>query len=282
MDNSERFWFSETMSKAKGRDVASSTPGFVWVGAALGLAFLLLPLVGLVRRVAWLGLLGNLVEGPASEALRLSLVTSVIATCFVVLLGLPLAWVLARIPFKGRSLVRALVMLPMVLPPVVGGVALLGAYGRSNGLLGSTLYNLFGLQLTFSPLGVIVAEAFVALPFFVMAVESGLRSIEPKFEESAAVMGLSSTKRFSRVTLRLLAPALLAGTAVAWARALGEFGATITFAGNIEGRTQTTPLAVYLLLESDPEAAYALSLVLLVVCVGVLVAMRDRWMGRRS
>jgi molybdate transport system permease protein len=282
MDNSERFWFSETMSKAKGRDVASSTPGFVWVGAALGLAFLLLPLVGLVRRVAWRGLLGNLVEGPASEALRLSLVTSVIATCFVVLLGLPLAWVLARIAFKGRSLVRALVMLPMVLPPVVGGVALLGAYGKSNGLLGSTLYNLSGLQLTFSPLGVIVAEAFVALPFFVMAVESGLRSIEPKFEESAAVMGLSSTKRFSRVTLRLLAPALLAGTAVAWARALGEFGATITFAGNIEGRTQTTPLAVYLLLESDPEAAYALSLVLLVVCVGVLVAMRDRWMGRRS
>lgn len=282
MDNSERFWFSETMSKAKGRDVASSTPGFVWVGAALGLAFLLLPLVGLVRRVAWRGLLGNLVEGPASEALRLSLVTSVIATCFVVLLGLPLAWVLARIAFRGRSLVRALVMLPMVLPPVVGGVALLGAYGKSNGLLGSTLYNLFGLQLTFSPLGVIVAEAFVALPFFVMAVESGLRSIEPKFEESAAVMGLSSTKRFSRVTLRLLAPALLAGTAVAWARALGEFGATITFAGNIEGRTQTTPLAVYLLLESDPEAAYALSLVLLVVCVGVLVAMRDRWMGRRS
>ena len=270
------------MSKTKGRDVASNTPGFVWVGAALGLAFLLLPLVGLVRRVAWRGLLGKLVEGPASEALRLSLVTSVIATCFVVLLGLPLAWVLARIAFKGRSLVRALVMLPMVLPPVVGGVALLGAYGKSNGLLGSTLYNLSGLQLTFSPLGVIVAEAFVALPFFVMAVESGLRSIEPKFEESAAVMGLSSTKRFSRVTLRLLAPALLAGTAVAWARALGEFGATITFAGNIEGRTQTTPLAVYLLLESDPEAAYALSLVLLVVCVGVLVAMRDRWMGRRS
>jgi molybdate transport system permease protein len=270
------------MSKTKGRDVASSTPGFVLVGAALGLVFLLLPLVGLVRRVAWRGLLGNLVEGPASEALRLSLVTSVIATCFVVLLGLPLAWVLARIAFKGRSLVRALVMLPMVLPPVVGGVALLGAYGKSNGLLGSTLYNLFGLQLTFSPLGVIVAEAFVALPFFVMAVESGLRSIEPKFEESAAVMGLSSTKRFSRVTLRLLAPALLAGTAVAWARALGEFGATITFAGNIEGRTQTTPLAVYLLLESDPEAAYALSFVLLVVCVGVLVTMRDRWMGRRS
>jgi ABC-type tungstate transport system substrate-binding protein len=157
--------------------------------------------------------LGNLIEGPASEALRLSLVTSVIATCFVVLLGLPLAWVLARIAFKGRSLVRALVMLPMVLPPVVGGVALLGAYGKSNGLLGSSLYSLFGLQFTFSPLGVIVAETFVALPFFVMAVESGLRSIEPKFEESAAVMGLSSTKRFSRVTLRLLAPALLAGTA---------------------------------------------------------------------
>jgi molybdate transport system permease protein len=270
------------MKQLRNREVSSNTPVVVWVGAAVGLAFLLLPLVGLLRRVAWSGLVDDLTSGPAATALRLSLVTSLIATVFVVLLGLPLAWVLARVAFKGRSLVRALVMLPMVLPPVVGGVALLGAYGKSNGLIGSSLYSVFGLQFTFSPMGVVIAEAFVALPFFVMAVESGLRGIDPKFEESAAVMGLSSSERIRRVTLRLLMPSLLAGTAVAWARALGEFGATITFAGNIEGRTQTTPLAVYLLLESDPEAAYSLSLLLLVVCVGVLVAMRDRWMGRKS
>ena len=224
----------------RGRRVGAETPAFVWVGALLALLFLLLPLVGLLKRVAWSGIFGSVTSGPASEALRLSLITSVIATVIALLLGLPLAWVLARIDFRGRSLVRALVMLPMVLPPVVGGVALLGAYGKSSGLVGGLLYDVLGLQLTYSPLGVVIAEAFVALPFLVMAV------------------------------------------AVAWARALGEFGATITFAGNIEGRTQTTPLAVYLLLESDPEAAYALSFVLLAICVAVLVAMRGSWMGRRS
>jgi molybdate transport system permease protein len=268
--------------RARGRQVGAETPKFVWVGAVLALLFLLLPLVGLLKRVAWSGIFGAVTSGPASEALRLSLITSVVATMIALVLGLPLAWVLARIEFRGRSMVRALVMLPMVLPPVVGGVALLGAYGKSNGLIGGWLFDVFGLQLTFSPLGVVVAEAFVALPFLVMAVESGLRSIDPRFEESAATMGLGPSERFRKVTLRLLAPSLIAGVAVAWARALGEFGATITFAGNIEGRTQTTPLAVYLLLESDPEAAYALSFVLLAICVAVLVAMRGSWMGRRS
>jgi molybdate transport system permease protein len=266
----------------KKRRVCVETPLFVWLGATCALLFLLLPLVGLLKRVAWSGVIGSVTSGPASAALRLSLITSVFATMIALVLGLPLAWVLARIDFRGRSMVRALVMLPMVLPPVVGGVALLGAYGKSNGLIGGWLFDVFGLQLTFSPLGVVIAEAFVALPFLVMAVESGLRSIDPRFEESAATMGLGPSERFLKVTLRLLAPSLIAGVAVAWARALGEFGATITFAGNIEGRTQTTPLAVYLLLESDPEAAYALSFVLLTICVAVLVAMRGSWMGRRS
>ena len=267
---------------AKSRRIGAETPLFVWVGASCALLFLLLPLVGLLKRVAWSGIISSVTSGPASAALRLSLITSVFATMIALVLGLPLAWVLARIDFRGRSMVRALVMLPMVLPPVVGGVALLGAYGKSNGLIGGWLFDVFGLQLTFSPLGVVIAEAFVALPFLVMAVESGLRSIDPRFEESAATMGLGPSERFLKVTLRLLAPSLIAGVAVAWARALGEFGATITFAGNIEGRTQTTPLAVYLLLESDPEAAYALSFVLLAVCIAVLVAMRGSWMGRRS
>ena len=267
---------------ARGRQVGAETPKFVWVGALLALLFLSLPLVGLLKRVAWTGVFASVTSGPASEALRLSLITSIFATAIALALGLPLAWVLARIDFRGRSIVRALVMLPMVLPPVVGGVALLGAYGKSHGLIGGLLYDVFGVQLTFSPLGVVVAEAFVALPFLVMAVESGLRSIDPRYEESAATMGFGPSERFCKVTLRLLAPSLVAGVAVAWARALGEFGATITFAGNIEGRTQTTPLAVYLLLESDPEAAYALSFVLLTVCVAVLIAMRGSWMGRRS
>ncbi|TRZ72341.1 MAG: molybdate ABC transporter permease subunit [Actinobacteria bacterium] len=270
----------KTTSKRRG--VGSETPVFVFVGAACALAFLLLPLVGLLKRVAWSRLIDSITSGSASQALRLSLYTSIGATIVALVLGVPLAWVLARVDFRGRSIVRALVMLPMVLPPVVGGVALLGAYGKSGGLIGGWLYDVFGLQLTFSRSGVVIAEAFVALPFLVIAVESGLRSVDPRFEESAAAMGASGMRRFWTVTLRLLMPSLVAGVAVAWARALGEFGATITFAGNIEGRTQTTPLAVYLLLESDPEAAYALSFVLLAVCVVVLVTMRDRWMGRRS
>ena len=271
-----------TPMSARARHIGAETPKFVWVGALLALLFLMLPLVGLLKRVAWSGVLGSVTSGPASEALRLSLVTSIFATVIALVFGLPLAWVLARVEFVGRSILRALVMLPMVLPPVVGGVALLSAYGRSNGLVGGLLYDMFGVQLTFSPAGVVIAEAFVALPFLVMSVESGLRSIDPRFEESAATMGVGPVRRFWTVTLRLLLPSLVAGVAVAWARALGEFGATITFAGNIEGRTQTTPLAVYLLLENDPEAAYALSFVLLAVCVVVLVAMRDRWLGRRS
>ncbi len=264
------------------RRTGSQTPTFVWAGAIFAVGFLLLPLIGLVKQVAWSSVLSSVTSGPASAALRLSLATSIAATVIALLLGLPLAWVLARVAFRGRSIVRALVMLPMVLPPVVGGVALLSAYGRTNGLVGGWLYDFFGVQLTFSPAGVVIAEAFVALPFLVMSVESGLSSLDPRFEESAATMGIGPVRRFWTVTLRLLLPSLVAGVAVAWARALGEFGATITFAGNIEGRTQTTPLAVYLLLENDPKAAYALSFVLLAVCVVVLVAMRDRWLGRRS
>ncbi|MEO8162319.1 MAG: ABC transporter permease [Ilumatobacteraceae bacterium] len=264
------------------RSTTSRTPRFVVVGAFVGVLYLCLPLFGLLRKVSWSSLFSRLSDGPTLAALRLSLVTSTLATLVAVVLGMPIAWVLARVSFKGRAIVRSLVMLPMVLPPVVGGVALLGAYGRSQGVIGPVLFDVFGIQLTFSPAGVVVAEAFVALPFLVMAVEGGLRGLDPRYEESAAVMGAGDTTRYWRVTLRLLRPSLVAGIAVAWARALGEFGATITFAGNIEGRTKTAPLAVYLLLESDPEAAYALSLVMLVVCVGVLIALRDRWIGNRS
>ena len=198
------------------------------------------------------------------------------ATALSVVFGVPLAWMLARVDFRGRPLVRALVLLPLVVPPVVGGVALLYAFGRS-GLVGEHLYDWFGIQLTFSTSGAVLAETFVAMPFLVITVEAGLRSMDTRYEDAAATLGAGRWTTFRRVTLPFLMPSLVAGAALAWARALGEFGATITFAGNIQGRTQTTPLAVYLALETRPEGAIALSLVLLAVSIVVLVMLRDRW-----
>lgn len=259
--------------------VGARTPRFVQVGAVLGVAFLALPIVGLLRRVSWLTLWDQLTQSSSREALRISLYASLSATLLALIIGLPLAWCLARMQFRLRRVVRALVLLPMVIPPVVGGVALLGVYGKTNGLLGGVLDSVFGIQLTYSIWGVIIAEAFVAMPFLVLALEGGLRSINTRYEEAAAVMGASDLARFRRVVLPMLRPSLVAGLMLAWARALGEFGATITFAGNIEGRTQTTPLAVYTMLESNPEGAYALSFLLVAVCVAVLIGLRDKWIG---
>jgi molybdate transport system permease protein len=263
------------------RDPVRRVPWPVGVLAAVAGLLFALPLVGLLQRAAWSDLWDNLSTPAARDALRLSLECSLWSTALSVVLGVPLAWVLARGEFPGRALLRALVLLPMVLPPVVGGVALLYAFGRNNGLVGPWLYDTFGVQLTFSKSGVVLAETFVAMPFLVLTVEGGLRAIDIRYEDAAATLGAGRWTTFRRVTLRFLAPSLAAGAALAWARALGEFGATITFAGNIEGRTQTTPLAVYLLLEREPAAAVALSLVLLVVSVVVLVGLRDRWFGIR-
>jgi len=256
-------------------------PWIALAAATVTVAFVVLPLVGLLQRAPWSSLARDLNTPAARDALRLSLVTSVAAAALSVVLGLPLAWVLARVRFPGRSLVRALTVLPMVVPPVVGGVALLLAFGR-RGLLGAHLYDWFGVQLTFSTAGAVMAETFVAMPFFVITVEAALRSIDPGYEEAASTLGSGRAATFRRVTLPLVAPSVAAGAALAWARALGEFGATITFAGNIQGRTQTLPLAVYLLLDTRPDVAVALSLVLLFVCVAVLVALRDRWLGAGS
>jgi molybdate transport system permease protein len=212
-------------------------------------------------------------------ALRLSLVCSLSATAISTLLGVPLAWLLARTDFPGRRLLRALVLLPMILPPVVGGVALLLAFGR-RGLVGAWLDRVFDVQLPFTLAGAVLAETFVALPFLVIAAEAGFRQVDARLEQAAATLGASRMRVFARVTLPLAAPALGAGAALCWARALGEFGATITFAGNLPGRTQTLPLAVYIALETHPEAAFAMSLVLLVVAVALLAALRDNWLGR--
>jgi molybdate transport system permease protein len=240
--------------------------------------FLALPLVALLQRTPW-SRLGELLSQPeATEALRLSLTVALSATLISVVLGVPLAWLLARTTFPGRSFVRALVLLPMVLPPVVGGVALLFALGR-RGLVGQYLDDWFGIQLTFSTAAVVLAEAFVAMPFLVITVEAALRSMDRRYEDAAATLGAGRLTVFRRVTVPLILPGLIAGAALAWARALGEFGATITFAGNIRGRTQTMPLAVYLLFETRPEVAIGLSVVLLAVCVAVLALLRDRWLG---
>jgi molybdate transport system permease protein len=196
-----------------------------------------------------------------------------------VLVGVPLAWLLAQPGLPGRPVLRALVTVPLVLPPVVGGVALLLVLGR-RGLVGQWLDRWFGVTIPFTPAAVVLAEAFVALPFLVLSVEGALRAADRRYEDAAATLGASRWTVFRRVTLPLVAPGVAAGAVLAWARALGEFGATITFAGSFPGRTQTMPIAVYLALETNPEAAVALSLVLLVVSVATLACLRDRWMSR--
>lgn len=252
----------------------------MFAAAVVVVVLFVLPLLGLLRRTPWSSLFEHLGSPAARSALRLSLGTSLGATALSVAGGLPLAWLLARVEFRGRAFVRALVLLPLVLPPVVGGVALLSAFGRS-GFPGAWLHDTFGIQFTFHPIGVVLAEAFVALPFFVITVEAALRSVDHRFEEVAASLGATPSMVFRRVTLPLIAPSVLAGAVLSWARALGEFGATVTFAGNIVGRTQTLPLAVYLQLESDPEVAVSLSVVLLAVSLVVIVALRERWLGGR-
>ncbi|WP_217370307.1 molybdate ABC transporter permease subunit [Nonomuraea antri] len=242
--------------------------------AMLGLAFLVLPLLGLIVQAPWGTLASRLTKPLIVDALVLSLVTATIATALCLVLGVPLAWLLARVEFRGRGLVRALVTVPLVLPPVVGGVALLLVFGR-RGLVGQFL----GFQLPFTSAAVVLAEAFVAMPFLVISVEGALRGADRRYEEAAATLGASRLTVFRRVTLPLVAPGIVAGAVLCWARALGEFGATITFAGNFPGRTRTMPLAVYLAMETEPEAAIVLSLVLLVVSVVVLASLRDRWIS---
>ena len=244
----------------------------------IAVLFLLVPLIGLLARAPWRGLPQLLAEPEIREALRLSLLCATLATGISLLVGVPLAWVLARSTLPGISLLRALVTLPLVLPPVVGGVALLLTLGRT-GLIGQYLDAWFGITLPFTTAGVVVAETFVAMPFLVVTVEGALRSSNRGLEEAAATLGSGPFATFRRVTLPLIGPSLLAGSVLCWARALGEFGATITFAGNFPGRTQTMPLAVYLALERDLDAAIALSLVLLLVSIAVLALLRERWLG---
>jgi molybdate transport system permease protein len=252
------------------------SPVALLVPAALGLTFLVMPLAGLLIRAPWTTLPQRLAEPGVLTALRLSLQTATLATLLCLALGVPLAWLLARIEFPGRRVVRALVTVPLVLPPVVGGIALLLVFGR-KGILGAWLDSAFGITLPFTTTGVVLAEAFVAMPFLIISVEGALRGADSRYEEAAATLGAGRWTTFTHVTLPLVAPGIAAGAVLCWARALGEFGATITFAGNYPGVTQTMPLAVYLALEKDLDAAIVLSLILLTVSVAILASLRDRW-----
>jgi molybdate transport system permease protein len=248
----------------------------VLILALLGVALLVTPLVALVIEAPWGTFWEQLSDPMLRKAILLSAVTATSATVIAILLGVPLAWVLATGSGFPRRVLRALVVLPLVLPPVVGGVALLLAFGR-RGVLGEPLYEWFGISLPFTTAAVILAETFVALPFLVLAVEGALRARDVRYDEIAAALGASRLHAFRRVTLPLVAPAIAAGAVLAWARAIGEFGATITFAGNFPGRTQTVPLAVYQALESNRDVAIVLSLILVAFSIIVLVSMRDQW-----
>ena len=261
------------------RREGSGVPLPLLVPAALGVAFLVLPLIGLLVRAPWSDLGRSLAQPEVGQALRLSLLSATLATAVSIVLGVPLAWVLARSRIRGRTVLRALVTVPLVLPPVVGGVALFLVLGR-QGLLGRWLFEHFDVTIPFTTTAVVLAETFVAMPFLVISVEGALRAADARFEDAAATLGADRWTTFRRVTLPLVAPGIAAGAVLCWARALGEFGATITFAGNFPGTTQTMPLAVYLALQHDPEAAIALSLVLLAVSLGTLLLLRDRWLGR--
>jgi molybdate transport system permease protein len=251
-------------------------PARLLVPALLAVAFLALPMVALLARTPWSDFLDQLTSPAILDALRLSMITSLSAIVVVFVLGVPLAWALARVDFPGRSVVRALVIVPLVLPPVVGGVALLSAFGR-NGLLGPFLQSTFGISLPFTTAAVVVAHTFVALPFFVLAVEGALRATNREYDMVAATLGASRWTTFRTVSLPLAGPGLLAGLVLGWARALGEFGATITFAGNYPGTTRTMPNAIYVALQSSPDAAIVLSVILMIVSVAVLALLRERW-----
>ncbi|MCX4486130.1 ABC transporter permease [Streptomyces anulatus] len=260
------------------RTSGARAPLLLTVPALLAVAFLMLPLVGILVRTSWGELGDHLTAEATTEALRLSLLVSLWALGLSLLLGVPLAWLLARVPFPGKAFVRSLVLLPMVLPPTVGGVALLLAFGR-RGLLGPWLEDTFGVTLPFHTSGAVLAATFVAMPFLVISLEGALGGLRPRYEETAASLGASPVRVFLTVTLPMVAPGLIAGAALTWARALGEFGATITFAGNLPGTTQTLPLQVYLLLQDSPEAATSVSLLLLAIAMIVLIALRGRWTG---
>jgi len=254
----------------------SRIPVLVWLLATVAMSLFFVPLLSLVIRAPWSDLGRTLSSSVVRDALKLSLMCSIAATILCVVIGVPCAWVLAYSALPGKSTFRALCTLSMVLPPVVSGVALISALGR-RGVVGQFLFSWWGIQIPFTIVAVVIAETFVALPFLILTVDAALRQLDPVFDESAHVHGATSWYSFRRVILPSIRPAVISGVVLAWARALGEFGATITFAGNLQGRTQTVPSAVFLALERNRGEAIMLSLILVAVSFIVLVLLRDRW-----
>jgi molybdate transport system permease protein len=247
--------------------------------ASIAVAFFLSPFIGLLWRTPWSKFTDIVTRREIRDALWLSVQTSLITSIVCFVFGVPLAWLLARVDFRGRRFIRALMTLSMVLPPVIGGIALLFTFGR-RGLIGQYLDSWFGIRLPFTTTAVVMAQCFVAMPFLVLTVEAALRQLDTRFEDVARTLGGSRWYVFRRVTLPSIKPSLFAGLVLAWARALGEFGATITFAGNLPGTTQTMPLATYAALDSNPESALILSLLMIAIAFSILIALRDRWLGR--
>ncbi len=248
--------------------VHSAVPRWVLGVAGVGALFIIMPLLAIVLRVDW-SRFGALITSESSRAaLGLSLQTSVISTVLCVIFGVPMAFALARTAFRGQRVLRALVLLPLVLPPVVGGIALLYTFGR-QGLLGDSL-SVLGMDIAFSTSAVVLAQTFVALPFLVLSLEGALRTTGTRYETVAATLGARPTTVLRRVSLPLVLPGIVSGAVLSFARALGEFGATLTFAGSLEGVTRTLPLEIYLQRETDADAAVALSLVLVAVAVTVV------------
>ncbi|MBG6190634.1 molybdate transport system permease protein [Arthrobacter sp. CAN_A212] len=260
------------------RAIRHGIPRWVFVLAAGGALLVLLPLAAMIAQVNWSQFVQLVTSESSVAALGLSLRTSVIATGLCVVFGVPMALVLARTDFPGQQVLRALVLLPLVLPPVVGGIALLYTFGR-QGLVGSSL-EVLGISIAFSTTAVVIAQTFVALPFLVLSLEGAIRSAGSRYEAVAATLGARPGTVLRRITLPLVLPGLISGMVLSFARALGEFGATLTFAGSLQGVTRTLPLEIYLQRETDPDAAVALSLVLVVVAVLVVgLAHRSRPQG---
>ena len=250
------------------------------VFAAVAVAFVVVPLVALLLEVRWSHFAADLQTAGTREALLLSLRTTTTTAALSALFGTPLAWWLSRLRGRAAAWLRALVTVPLVLPPVVAGVALLDAWGR-GGLIGTVLQDSFGTSLPYSWVRVVLAETFVAMPFFVVAAEGAFRGIDARWARTATVLGASRWYTLRRVLIPMAAPGLLAGLTLSWARALGEFGATMTFAGSFPGTTQTGPLAVYQALDISQDAATALAALMLGICLVVLALLRGRWSGVR-
>ena len=257
-----------------------TVPPPIAIFSSFAMLLILLPFIGLAQRTPWDSFLSILLESSVRSAISLSLLIATISACICLVLGLPLGWILARSQAPWIRPLRAIVLLPMVLPPVAGGTALLYALGR-RGLIGQKLDEWFGVTLPFTTAGAIIAATFVSLPFFVLAIESSINDLKSQFEESAMSLGASPTRTFFSITIPMIKTGLTTGLTLSWARALGEFGATITFAGDNPGRTRTLPLELFVALESNPDRAVVLGMIMVTISLGVLITLRGRWMGQK-